>query len=225
MSAALTLTAPPDLSVGRVRLSRRDREIGTWIASLTEPQHRFEGLDPGIYQAVAEPLGQPSRSFFFLLENEDKQIKMPSLQTMSSSSFAVSNLKSVAGTVLRGVVENVTNSVQDVVRPTMREILEPRALPPVALGLSSSVDFEPGSMRPYAPRSTPEITLIDDGLELVLDRSEDKLTANSFDLVFTCGIGRARDLTGGLAPRPLDVGRGLPVVRPLSRSRASRLPC
>jgi hypothetical protein len=195
MSAVLTLTAPPDLSVGRVRLIG-EHEIGGWIASPTEMQHRFEGLQPGMYQAVAEPLGRPSRSFFFLLDEEQRKVEMPSLQAMSSPGFIASNLQAVAGTVLRNVEESAAGSLQDVVEPALRAILESSAPKPIALGLSSCVDFERESTRPYTSGPPPEITLTEDGLEVVLNRPENDLAADSFNLLLTCAVSGARNLFG-----------------------------
>jgi hypothetical protein len=191
MSAALTLTAPPDLSVGRIRLIGT-HEIGGWIASSTETQHLFESLEPGMYQAVAEPLGQPSRSFFFLLNEEGRQLEMPSLQAMSSPGFAASNLQAVAGTLLHIAVESVSGSLQDVVKPALNAILQ--ASQPIALGLSSCVDFERLNMRPFGP--PPEITLSEGAVEMVLNRPENDLSADSFNLLLTCAVGGARNLFG-----------------------------
>jgi hypothetical protein len=196
MSVALTLTAPPDLSVGRIRLTSSEHEIGGWIASPTEMQHRFETLEAGVYQAVAEPLGQQSRSFFFLLNEEDKQVDMPTLQAMSSPSFAVSNLQAVAGTILRSVMESAAASVQDVVQPALRAIVESSKARPIALGLSSYLDFESGSTHPYVSGPTPEITVSDGAVELVLNRPENGLTPGAFKLVLTCAVGGGRNLLG-----------------------------
>jgi hypothetical protein len=196
MSAVLTLTAPPDLSVGRVRLTSGEHEIGGWIASPTEVQHRFESLEPGIYQAVAEPLGQPSRSFLFLLNEEERQVEMPSLQAMSSPGFTASNLKAVAGTMLRSVEESAAGPLQDVVEPALKAILELSGSQPVALGLSTCVDFEKESRRPYTSGPPPEITLIEGAVEVVLNRPENDLAVGSFNLLLICAVGGGRNLFG-----------------------------
>jgi hypothetical protein len=196
MTVAVTLAAPPDLSVGRIRVSDREHEIGSWIASPTQTQHRFEGLAPGVYQAVAEPLGQPSRSFFFVLDDEDRLLNMPSLQAMSSAGFAISNLKSVAGTMLGGVVNSVASSVEDVLAPALKEIIDPSETHAIALGLSSCVDFDSASPRPYVSGPIPEITLVDNGVELVLHRPDKRLTADSFGLVLTCTVRGAHNVLG-----------------------------
>jgi hypothetical protein len=132
MSLGLTLTAPPDLSVGRVRLVQGAKQVGDWVASPTEMQHRFESLDTGLYQAVAEPLGQPSRSFIFVLSERDSQVEMPTLHAMSSPDFALANFQAVVGplvqsavgTAVGSVVERVASGLRQVVNPAVEALLE-----------------------------------------------------------------------------------------------------
>jgi hypothetical protein len=194
MSLDLTLTAPPDLSIGRIRLTVAESEIGGWVASPTEMQHRFESLNPGVYQAVAEPLGQPSRSFLFLLNESNRQVAMPSLQAMSSPGFVASNVQAVAGTILRSVAGRIGDSLQNAVEPALSAIVDAGASQPIALGLSLRADFERGSSRPYASGPPPEITLIEGAVEVVLNRPENDLATQSFNLMLTCAVGGGHNL-------------------------------
>jgi hypothetical protein len=203
MSLGLTLTAPPDLSVGRVRLVQGAKQVGDWVASPTEMQHRFESLDTGLYQAVAEPLGQPSRSFIFVLSERDNQVAMPTLQAMSSPDFALSNfqavvgplVQSVVGTVVGSVVERVASGLQQVVNPAVKAFLESNTAEPLTLGLSQYTSFEKETARPYSMGQTPEVTLAEGALEVVLHRPDGALGRDSFAVVLTCAVGGARDIS------------------------------
>jgi hypothetical protein len=194
MSLDLTLTAPPDLSVGRVRLTRGEREIGSWMASPAETQCQFESLNPGLYQALAEPLGQPSRSYLFLLSEDKPKVSMPSLQAMSSPGFAASNFQAVAGGMLRRVVGSAADALQDAVKPALEAIVGSSTAQPITIGLSLCADFEKGSTRPYASGPAPEITLVEGAVEFVLNPPENELTTQSFNLMLTCAVGGMHNL-------------------------------
>jgi hypothetical protein len=86
-------------------------------------------------------------------------------------------------------------ALRQVVNPAVEALLESNTAEPLTLGLSQYTSFEKGTARPYSMGQTPEVTLAEGALEVVLHRPDDALGKDSFAVVLTCAVGGARDIS------------------------------
>lgn len=197
MSLDVTIAGPPDLSVGRIRLVKGDRHVGEWMVSPDAVEHRFEGLEAGVYRATTEPLGQPSRSFMFVLTEPHSNVAMPSLQAMASSDFAFANYRDVLSAAAAGSVKQfVQSAVQNLPQVIPPEKIALSAVQPstrLTIGVSRCPSFEPRSAQPAVLAPPPEVTLLEGAIEIVLQRPDGEPGHDLSDIVLTCAVDGAQD--------------------------------
>lgn len=185
MTTKLTLVAPPDLSVGQLRIT----EAGDQARQLTvTPLHRelvAVEIAPGVRTAVIEPLGLRPRTFLFnVVEGQENRVELPPLsflavgpQMLSSELLeALSRGSQSEGSPARRGDDLPDSPAGSGPPPATIDIEVTRAAPGErALHVGFSEDHSPyrmGGWQPYRHAASVQVELIDGRLELVIPRDE-----------------------------------------------------
>lgn len=83
MTSTLSIVAPSDMSIGRIRILGQEAQIGEWLATPTSTTCQFD-VTAGMYTATVEPLGQLARSFTFSVhDGEANHVRLPTLRELA----------------------------------------------------------------------------------------------------------------------------------------------
>ncbi len=177
--SSLKLIAPIDLSLGRLSLagrgSRRGPEKWEWTATPARRECEAEGVEPGVYTAFVEPLGQAALSFVFEFRpGEVRPIELPPITVLSNQAQSVS--------------EDLVRAIEAEQGPSDLEPLTLEAVPSSStevpaeaeklINVGLSEDHSPkkvGGWSPYRFADDVRSELIDGRLELVIPRPTDEL--------------------------------------------------
>lgn len=86
MKTTLHFEAPPDLSVGRVRISHQNKTIVDWIATPDARHFVDEEAKPGIYSVEITPAGLPPQAVVFeVREGQANTVSLPSYTALASA--------------------------------------------------------------------------------------------------------------------------------------------
>ncbi|WP_033924241.1 pYEATS domain-containing protein [Sphingomonas sp. 35-24ZXX] len=86
MSTSLKFVAPPDLSVGRVRISNQAGLVHDWVATPGDLTMPTQAAEPGYYTVEIAPAGVPPQSVIFQVkEGQANNVTLPSFSALMAS--------------------------------------------------------------------------------------------------------------------------------------------
>lgn len=86
MSTSLKFVAPPDLSVGRVRISNQAGLVHDWVATPGDLTMPTQAAEPGYYTAEIAPAGVTPQSVIFQVkEGQANNVTLPSFSALMAS--------------------------------------------------------------------------------------------------------------------------------------------
>ncbi|MBP2238694.1 hypothetical protein J2Z31_005235 [Sinorhizobium kostiense] len=157
MTSTLSIVAPSDMSIGRIRILGQEAQVGEWLATPTKTTCQFD-VPPGIYTATVEPLGQLARSVTFAVhDGEANHVRLPTLRELAVTGDAFLN--------------NIIDAVQ--LSTEVSSAAAETSAPSRWLSIAISQDTLPGRVggwRPYRSHPEPVVTILGSLAELLIQR-------------------------------------------------------